>query len=362
MVKPDPKEAAAAELPDENTDAPEVEERIDPFLTALESLLGSENAHVAVYRRDKGNPAWMGNLTLEEFTLDAVRDSWGGGKYDFRLIRGNKYVKGRTVVIAGPPKNYDNVEGPGAREDRRDAEVSHKRAALQDVDAVEAVLSLRDDLRSFLREVRNPPPEANNANPMIMAMELAKTMAAVMTPYLEMLQNRSSGGGDEGERTLELIRMGMELRGGNDDGYGRVMKELGFPLFKMLQAQGAAENFQPNPQEANAVAPTEPGNALDALRQWVPTLVNWAVSGRDPRLRADFIADELPSRYSDMLARFVGTPDALTVFFTRFPETMPHRPWFEELFQGLHYAYGLDDDGDGGENANERGGVEVVSD
>lgn len=356
---PEPPPAEIEEIEDDPGD---LDEQVDPFLTALESLAGVDNAHIAVYRRERGNQQWEGNLSLEEFSLETVRSTWGGGKYDFRLIRGNKYVKGRTVIIAGPPKPSTTVESPEDRDERRDAEVSHKRARLSDTSAMEAIMELRDDLRGFLRDVRNPPPEAANANPMLMAMELAKTMAAMMTPYLEMIQGGGGGGRGGGGSDLdpmELIRMGMELKGGGgEDGYGRVMKELGFPLFKMLQAQGMAEGLNPG-QEGGAVAEPEPGNALDALRGWVPTLVNWAVSGRDPRLRADFIADELPSRYSDMLERFVSTPDALTAFFTRYPETMAHRPWFEELFQGLFYAYG----GDEGEDGNETsGGIEVVPD
>jgi len=346
-------------------DMGEVEGESDPFQDALDALAGEEGAYVGVYRRDKSqSPEWCGNLAIEEFALERVRREWGGGRFDFRLVRAGKYVKGKTVRIAGPHVDLSTLadpETPRGREERRGAEVSHRRAEVADMSTMEAIGALRNDLREFLQSVRNPPREAEHANPAAMAVELAKNMQAIMQPYLDLMRDGAGGRRSSSDMDpMEWIQLGMELKGnaGGGDPYANVLRELGNPLMKLLAAGGAGgvpEPSGPGVQEAPHVE-QEPGNALEALRPWIPHLINWAVSGRDPQLRADFIADELPSRFSDMLDRFVGTSDALTVFFTRFPDAMPHRVWFEQLFRGLRVAYGHDED------EPQPGGIEVVPD
>lgn len=339
----------------------------DPFQSALAALAGTTEARVDVYRtnRRSGAQEYMGRLGVEEFDLERVRDRWGGGKFQFRAVKGSKYVKAVTVSVAGPYKDMLDEESPEERDERRGAEVDAKRKELEGAGMADAVASLRADLREFLREVRNPPPAAQQADPARMTTELLTTVQTMMQPYLEMMRERMADRGDRRDvDPMEYLRLGLDIaesRGGGDSGYESVVRSLGLPLLAQLQAQGAAERgapaaFTPNPPAgAGEEAAMQPTDALAALAPWVPTLLGWANADSDPEIRADFVVDELPDKWLAMLGRFCAQPDALTAFLNRYPRTMEHRVWFERFFAGLRLNFGLgedgrptgDDDGDG---------------
>jgi len=336
----------------------EPQENTDPFLGALEALAESPQARIDVYRHDRVTNAqqYMGKMGVAEFDLDAVRKRWGGGKFQFRAIKGgNTYVKAKTVEIAGPYKDFSRVADEEDEEDRagrRESEASAKRDALANAPVLEAVQSLSADIRLLLQGMRNPPREAEHANPATMTRELMQTVQTMIQPYMEMMRDRVDSSRDRDERDpLELIRLGMEMArensGGDSDPYGSVLRNLGLPLLQQLQAAGTLERagmmgaggMNPNPPASAAPTMNEPTDALGALAPWIPTLQAWARARTNPEIRADFVVDELPSRWLDMLEEWVGQGDALTAFFTRYPDTMQYRVWYERFLTGLRQNF-----------------------
>jgi len=293
-----------------------------------------------VYRRGPGGKEFCGPVQPDEFTLELIRQRYGGGAFDFRIVKGRKYVKGKSARIAGPLVNLATripTEDTRERDTRREAEEEERRERLAGLSVADQLLELRRDMRDMLGALRNPPQAAQNANPVMMALELSKNMQSMMRPYVDALQAKKEE--RDPADMVELIRLGMELaegRQGARDPYAGVIKEFGIPLLKMLSPGATA----PTPPEAAPIMP-EPTTPLEALRPWLPTLIHWATRGADPRLRADFIVDEIPDGFSDMLAQFVSGPEALTQFLNAFPEAMPFRVWFEGLFYGLRVAYGI---------------------
>lgn len=338
----------------------EPQENADPFLGALEALAESPQARIDVYRHDRvtNAQAYMGKMGVAEFDLDAVRKRWGGGKFQFRAIKGgNTYVKAKTVEIAGPYRDFSRVadeEEEEERTSRREAEANAKREALANAPVLQAVESLSADIRMLLQGMRNPPREAENANPAAMTRELMQTVQTMIQPYMEMMRDRVDSTRDRDDRDpLEYFRMGMEMArdsgGGDSDPYGSVLRNLGLPLLQQLQTAGALERLgagnpgmmNPNPPTETTMA--EPTDALGALAPWIPTLQAWAKARTNPEIRADFVVDELPSRWLDMLEEFVGEGDALTKFFTRYPATMEYRVWYERFIGGLRENFGTDE-------------------
>ena len=305
-------------------------------------MAGVDEARIEVYRRGPQGPEFCGRIMPDEFSLDLVRSHYGGGRFDLRLVRRNRYVKGKSVSIAGPVLDLATrmePEDKRGREERREAEEDARRERLQGLSVADSIAELRRDFRDMLGAIRNPPPAAYQADPVTMFVELSKNMQSMMRPYVDALQTRREER-DPGD-VVELIRLGMDLaegRGGKDrDPYAQVLKEVGLPLLRML-APGVQA---PPTTETSPTMPPEPTTALEALRPWLPTLIHWAARGTDPRLRADVILEELPERFSDMLATFLSGPEAETTFFNAFPDTMPHRVWFEGLIFGLRVAYGI---------------------
>lgn len=351
-----PKKPSVQEAP-EAAPRDEPDSQADAFMDALASVSDEEEARIDVYRNhpQTKKAEYMGRLDLTQYSLDFIRQEWGGGSFQLRLVVGTRYMKQKTVSIAGPFKDFSrvaDVETPDERTERRYAETDAARERLAEISTLQAVAELRSEFRDLLRELRNPPPQAQAAPVGNMTRDLLETMQAMMTPYMELFKERMDAlrGKDEPDpmAMVEAMRAGIELgQGSAGDSYRSVITEFGVPLLKMLQSGGLpGPMMNPQQQAVDAEAPPmrEPSNALEALAPWMPTLIDWAVSGKDPRLRADLIVDELPPRYVDMLETFIAQPNSLTLFLTRFPQAGDHRVWFEQLFRGLSYAFGLSDE------------------
>jgi len=315
----------------------------DDFLSVLDGVAGDDSARVDIYRRGPQGREFCGKVLPDDFTLDRVKELFGGGRFELRLMVGRRYVKGETVTILGPVVDLARRLAPETRtdrEDRRDAEEDARRDRLSGLSTADAIAELRRDMRDFLRDVRNPPPAAYGADPVSKAMELAKNMQALFRPYMDALQKRE-GAPD----VVEYIRLGMDLAEAREprerDPLASMVKDAAMPLIKAL----TAGNVNPQHLEQPApMPPQEPRTVEDLLTPWLPTLLTWARRGADPRLRAYFIADELPEHFASMLDTFTSDPQGLTRFLTRFPEAMETRVWFEELFHALRIVFGHEEE------------------
>lgn len=313
----------------------EPDQSIEEFLAGI----GDDATKVVVYRYDPqtakqdycGSLPWPGVDVPEE-----IRKRWGGGRFSIRFYgpptsdRQSGYVGHKMLGVAGPVRDLSRVLEPEAEteRDRRRAEEAEARVAeLERMKTEDRVTAALEELKGFVRELRNPPPAADQVAPFRLALELVREMQTRLVPHVETPLK-------DGKDMLELFRMGLEL--GRETAaapgpYDTVVERVGIPLVRILEARMSS----PAPQLAAGNPPSGPRDLRAALEPFVPHLASWAARGVDALTRADLIADELPLEWHDAVAELVSSGSAVTTLLDWFPQLAAHRPWVETLVSGL---------------------------
>jgi len=324
--KPEVGEDTQAETPRRGSDVPP--NPSDEFEAALAEFDELES-HIGVWRlASNGEQEYLGRLPVTGFSLEEVSSRWGGGKYQLRVRERNVWRKATRVRIAGRPKEPEDA--PAVSEEPKGSGIE---------DAIR-------DIRSLLMEMRNPPPQAETANPIMMATELIKSTQSMMEPYLRRLSEREPSDAD---KMVEMVRLGVDLAEGRrkEEGYGEVIREVGVPLVKMLGDRVAKTPSDPGNQAPQS---RQPSNFSEAVGAWLPTIVEWARAGKDPELRADFVMDELPDVWAEPLAEWAASGVATTTILSQVPELGAHRDWVTLFFARLSEFADRGDNGGGEED------------
>jgi hypothetical protein len=343
ILDSDDQEARASQENEETTTqlSPAEVEQID----AIEYLLSLGGDDGTRYRVDKlstkpgERTAFCNNYSRESLSLDAIRETFGGGTYRITAYgQGSRYAGSKTVTIADLPKP---PQSPGG------------------------VAGL--DLAAFARELRaNPSDGTQTVMPMMLEMmrQNAELLRAIITrpepkvppapTTLEILQlvkemNSAAPKSTEGS-AVELLLKGIELGkeftgvGGEDSilGLGGKAIDMLKPLIEK-QAVAAPTRVQPErialPQSSPAVPVQSPTQEVDPmLRQlnWLRTqtaaLCQKAAQGKDPELYAEVLLDNLPVFITpDEIYRRLSEPNAVDQLAQLNPTVLNHRAWFESF-------------------------------
>lgn len=309
--------------------------------------LGAEAAKVQLYRREgpRNTFAFIDTLEADDFRLPHVKAVYGGGEYLARFCRADgTIITAEPFTVAGPPKD------PEA--ERREAELRERFAPQPDPNT----MALTKMMELYIEDMRARANAAGAANPIEMAVTMAKMIsdstASSLNFVLEKLGKRDDGmtPGD----VLELIQMGMDFARESGGGDGAVVGQLAREVMATLQAKRkqeaagggrdvsaapappqpapAASPAQPNPQ----TAPTAGGSPmLQAIQQWVPTLIQRAQQGSDAALYAEVLADSIGAvANGELYARASTDPDGLLELMCGvYPAARPHVEWFRELLR-----------------------------
>lgn len=332
-----------------NGNAPVAErEEFESFFEGI----GDEGKTVSVFRRriEDGKLEFCGPLPVQGFGAEVVQRHFGGGDYDLRAYGpGTKknpsgYLGRVGLSIAGPPKSQDPDAGDVSELARARKEVEDLRATVDELKGMrveDRVAALTLELRNFMNEVRNPPKQADNADPFRMALELADHFRQRAEPHLEAgppamdpakLFDTIMGAFTKG---MELGQMGASP---GEGGYMEVIRQLGGPALRLLEravsvtgAAGPSGALPPGTQPPEVG--TVPATLKDVIGSWVPTLLEWARANADPELRADFVCDELPDTWLDELQALLMREGAgtSTMLLGWYPELMPVRPWLDRF-------------------------------
>lgn len=302
-------------------------------------------AKVTLSRRDGrgSNYAWLETFEdPEEFTLEAVRERYGGGEYQARLMDpAGQFIKTRTFKIAGPSKRPPEEE-PAPR-------------ATPELEAVRVQL---EELRAELARAREPKGSDALLDmfkivvPMMTAMQQAS--ATAMAPLLEALAKRDKPALDP----LEMLERAADLLerrngGGGSGGYEGVIREVGLPLLGKLHElahQERAPGELANPESAPVLhrrpVPPPPVSGSPMLPPWAQLiaphlegLLTLATVRADPA----FAVEKVLENASEEELSFIGDQldkgdDGRAEFFALFPPAMRYRSWFDSFFDALDDA------------------------
>lgn len=377
-----------------NSDAPQ--DAIEEFEGIL-SEVGGPQYKVSISRFDPrtGDKEWVAKHPAEGFTVEEIKERYGGGKFELRILNEKgRYAGGKVVRIAAPHKDLSEPEESEEFDTEAEIErrVEERTRELREKSVLEVVIEGQREIARELREMRRPPAEAHGLNPLELVQNMHASWAAMIQPYQNALLERAleKEGPDSTEvlgQMLNILSQGIELgreTGGDGSGYGSVIRELGKPLVEILEresrrrsagASAAPTPTLPNPPNGAApVVDRAPESNEDApawlpiFRPFVPQLIAWAQQGKDPELTADWVLGELPDNYLDPIGRQLDRGDE---FLTEFEATMPQaaehmewlRPFFSRMADGLVYVEESPEEpaGDGSESEGEEGRTEVAA-
>lgn len=334
---------------------PEPPERTDSSLDELDAFLNEfgPGFRVKLYRLhpQTRKPAFVASFDLAEVSEDMIRDTYGGGTFQLRAYEhggdGVQYRGSRSVDIDAPPRDLSTkaeAETSSTKVERLELERQELADRLRDMSLEQRFDTFRRDMLGILAELKNPPPQANQRNPMELAMEIVREMSAlrphVETPAAQVPQ------------LLDIFRQGFELgREGAGDGgepgagYLRVVDRI-LPAISGLLSRPEQPTRDNPPEEGVQEAP--PVDLRSALAHYVPRLVTLAQQGKDPDLWANVVLEELPTVWVEELDTFLETQggSAITTVLGWYPQLNPHRVWMSRFIEALRPDEDQEEQGD----------------
>ena len=270
--------------------------------------------------------------SFEEATTDAIREIFGGGKYQVRFRRpGGAFLKQPMIKILGV---------------RRPREGDTPATSSRDSDRLDRLERL---LEKSLERGSNPGNDL---------VGLATAMAAAQGPLLAAIAEAKRPSSPDLAATMDVMMRMMEFaRDGNGGGggYGEVVKNFGAPLLELLnRATGGGAPLLPPAGELapapnpSAAAPTGAPGWYAVLQPQLPILLQLAALHADVEfwaVKTLELADDAALEWIKFELERRQEFDA--EFFQWVPDAVPHRDWMTRFWDALAEEVAtLDEDGD----------------
>ncbi len=296
---------------------------------------GMDDAKVNVYRQDEKNPhkgAFLFTCAPGDFSLETIRDSYGGGRYRVHARASGKVVTNRVIQIEEPKRGI-----PGATMQNQSAPsvdlakmieamqagfnglgqlIMQKQTPAVDPDAMRSNL-LRD--LSMMREL------LGNNQPRVDSSETAMTM------FLKGIEVAKSITPREGEAgTVDLIMEGLKT-------FGPVIAEATKNKMESAATMPSATPLPlPTPhQPSQAFSQPQPIGNDDMMKQYAAMLHGLALADKDPYVYAGLLCDNVPE---SEIRTIISRPNVKQFLFDLNPalESPDLQPWLDEFIAAIN--------------------------
>jgi hypothetical protein len=347
-----------------DTDSPD----IDSLQVMMSELGGADNARVTVHRVNKNRTmSYVFACTPDEFSLDTLRDQYGGGDFRLYITKNGQLIKGGNRPISVEPRQQQQAPQEAApssgvaemlamiREMQAVQLASMQRAAAPanplagiDLPAVitaiaAAVTALRPPPAPALPP---PPPPVDNSdraiNMLLKGIELAKDLGA---------------GGGGGESSLmdvarDLMKSPMlaavvQASAASPPRPAQPRPPQNVSHAKLPAPNGSSQTPQPGQQPMQAApTPEQPPQQTreNVIAGYLAILVQKATEGADPQLYAAMILDNVDDE--TIISMLERKPTAVDALIADCPTVATQRQWFEDLVSIIKSAYEDDDEAD----------------
>lgn len=357
------------EVETQSSEAPE----LDGLQAMIAELGGSANAKVTVHRVNKNRTqSYVFACTPEEFSLDTLRDQYGGGDFRLYITRNGQLIKGGNRAISVEPRHVpmasQSIEAPAA-------------GGLAELTAI--MREFQAQQLAMMQAIARPPasPFAGMDIPAVIsavtaAISVLRPPPAPMPPPAQVV--------DQSDRAINMLLKGIELAKDLNSGGGGERSMFDFALEAMkspvvaaaVQAAGQPPAPQhqpqrppqqrlPNPQApqppvvshakhsapvqtqppASPMQPTPVPHPPSPIVKYMALLTAKAAAGADASLYAEMVLDNLDDE--TIIGLLNREPNPLDALMADYPPANDHREWFESLIATIAAAYEDDGTGDG---------------
>lgn len=304
----------------------------------LGELGGIDDAKVSIYKSGNGKDARGGEFVdtvhPSEFSLQWLRDTYGGGTYRVHIRSNGRLLGNRLVKIAESLKKPEIVQDSGIK----DLAETMQRGFMQ----------LGELLVKSMEMGRVPQVDPNQTQTALLNNMLL--MKQILAPAVAPQTQQT----DPVQMLLKGIELANSLKGdtpigdrepGSTDILMKAIETFGAPIANAVSAansMGMAPQMTalPPPQaqmQANP-QPTQPqqntGDFMAGFKQYANMLELIAREDRDPFVYANLVADNAPR---EQLNEILSQPDVV-VYLAQFNHNLGKpelRPWLEEFIGAL---------------------------
>ncbi len=300
------------------------------LMNVLADLGGaSTDAEVKVYRASaaKGNKggAFLFSCAPEEFTLESIRDNYGGGDYRVHVRANGGIVANRLVSIEEPKRPMFPVAAQQPTTANNDALEKMMAAMVQGFQGLGQLIV------------------QSNQKPVVDPMQSQRDTISLMLSMKELFGSNS--GGNQIESALGMFQKGMELAREmtpRDTAEPMDMLMEAFKTFGPVIANATAQRqnnaadvaYTATPQSPQQIQPQlsasqgTPEMADPKTATYVNMLVSLARENRDHELYAEMIVDQVPE---NEIRAMLDRPDLIEHLARFNPEVRNHTAWIDAL-------------------------------
>jgi hypothetical protein len=302
---------------------------LDQELDAIFSEFGGdENVdeyEIKIYRTQQGKGALgyvFSCLPHELPILDKLRDEYGGGDFEVRILKNKKIFRRRKVIVE-PPRRP-----PPAQTANSDL-----------LNLVHTINQGFNQLREHLAAIPQPAPPA--VDPIAMQTSLLQSMLAMKELLTPGQPAATTDFTSQMKSFVEIQKLLLDSSmGGRDAGAEDVLLGLANNLLPQLAEMGKQEQQYKQTQAAVA-AKAIPAKKTQPTAQHRPNpmknniifLTQMAKNNVDPMVYAQVVLDNTPPDQWVALAEFIAAPDAIKKITELHPPAGEYPGWFAELGQ-----------------------------
>lgn len=318
--------------------------------------LPSDDSVINLYRVNPiGRSAYMAEFTPSEFSLEAVRNTYGGGKYKY-TAKGNGVVRRGTFEIDGEPmkdgkpiirqvyKRY--IGGKLVYSKPEDAEVIVGPASTERQPDNLQLTFLLEEIRRLREEMKQPAEKPS---------DIKKEFLEQMVMFKELFgTGQKSPSEDLSKNVIELIKQGIEVgQMANGEGSSPWMMILDKVLptvqetLKVIATQ--QRGIIPRPMtrpDGQAVLPSNQPplsevpltgfeSIADKLRAYLPTFLQAASANSDPGILVELTAPNIPPKDKPTVIEWLSSEKWFSDLCTLHPIIAGQRAWWEDYTTGL---------------------------
>jgi hypothetical protein len=301
----------------------------------------------------QGKPAFISEFSPLEFSLEGVKNTYGGGKYKYMAKASGGFVRQGTFEIEGEPtggrsqtkpiyKRY--INGKLVYSKPEDAEVilnsPQATSANGDITSL-LLLELRGLRESLSRPIESPE-------------SIKKGFLEEMMIFKQLFgDDKKSPTEDFSKMALDLIKQGIEVGAMAENGGSPWLTVLEKVLptvqdairaFSIQQHRGINRQQAHNPDEAIALSqvPITPEMPLtgfdsiaDKLRAYLPTFISAASSNSDPNILVELTAPNIPEKDRVNVIEWLSSDKWFSDLCTLHPIIAGQRAWWGEYSSAL---------------------------
>lgn len=323
------------EIPDDDV----LEAENDDFQTIFANVAGDSAGEYKVkfYKIEGGKLAWV--LDAHAVDMDEImptlRDSYGPGDYEARIMTGNRIVRRPRFTIA-------NVKRPQS-DNQKTAPSSDISVMLRGFEAIGQ--SIAELGKLIVTQQQGPQKSVNESmTETLQMMAMMKQVFDNGTPPINPMEQFMAG-----------INFAKEVAGDtlgeSEPSPGAVLMKLADKLAPVLEATLNRPPLKPamvqqkRPTPARVPAPQRPATPTQnlqepndmnmmmkmAMRPQINALCEYANKGALPEQMAFPVLEAIPDSYFDMFEEFIRSPNAVAEMAQISPAVNSHLPWFNKL-------------------------------